>query len=82
MRERIFIKCIVVAVAAASSLALFAFRSAPSSRAESDVILAEIAQYKSWTKVNERPIEPISLMPTLNQNSNPVPVSIVAGEGG
>ena len=57
MRNRIFIKCIVLVAAACSALALLAFRTPQKSKAESDVILAEIAKYKTWTKVNQNPIK-------------------------
>jgi len=80
MRNGTFSKRIVIAVAAASALALFAFRSAPTSKAESDVILSEIAKYKTWKKVNEKPVEAPSA--TTTENSSKVSAFTLEGEGG
>jgi hypothetical protein len=57
MRSRILIKCIILVIAACGALALFAFRAPQHSIAQSDLILAEIAKYKTWTKVNQKPRE-------------------------
>jgi len=82
MRNKTFIRCIVIAVAAASALAFLAFRSAPTSKAGSDVILSEIAKYKTWKKVNEKPVQAPSTTATENRDSNTIPAFTLEGEGG
>jgi hypothetical protein len=57
MRNRILVKSIVLVIAACGALGLFAFRTPQNSKAEADVILKEISTYKTWTKVNQKPID-------------------------
>ena len=82
MRNRVLIKCTVIAITTASALGLFAFSVPSNSKAESDVIVAEIAKYKTWKKVNERPVEAPSMPATQNTDSNKEPAFTVAGQGG
>ena len=82
MKKKIFIKCIVIAVATASVVALLAFSSARISKAGSDVILSEIAKYKTWKKVNEKPVAAPSTTATDNTDSNKTPAFTLEGQGG